>query len=92
VDDGTLVAIWQDDLSGLPHLVGRRFTTRSASAGLPVHFGYGLRTRNADFSSPAAVALDGTRFLLVAEHVVPGKGREIGLTLIGAGWDEVEGR
>jgi hypothetical protein len=41
---------------------------------------------------PGVIALAGGRLALAGEHVVLGKGREIGLCLLGLGWDEVEGR
>ena len=90
--DGSHVAVWQDDLSGSPRLVGRRFVARTRSLGPAVRFSFGPEASRPDCARPALVALANGGLLLVGDHAVAGKGRETGLCRCGGGWDEVEGR
>ena len=97
VEDGTHVAVWEDDLSGSPRIVGRRFVGRTRTLGPVVRFDFGptapgARSQYVDAQRPALLALPGGGLLLVGDHAVEGKGREIGLCRVGAGWDHVEGR
>ncbi len=90
--DAGFVAVWQDDLSQHSRLVGRRFSIKGAQPGRLARFGFGAEPAFADFSMPRVLALDGGRVLVAGEHVVPDRSGEIGLCIVGPGWDEVEGR
>ena len=90
--DGSFIAVWQDNLSLDARLVGRRLSAKGTQPGREVRFCFGPELKADDFSSPGIVALEDGRLLLGGEHVVAGKGREIGMCLVGTGWDEVEGR
>ncbi len=90
--DGSLVAVWQDDLSNSARIVGRRFSAKAQPLGPPVRFSFGPEPQACDFATPRVIALEGGRVCVVGSHTVSGKGREIGLCLAGLGWDQVEGR
>ncbi len=90
--DGSLVAVWQDDLSNSARFVGRRFSAKAQLLGQPARFAFGSEPPACDFATPLVLALGDGRLCVVGSHTVLGKGREIGLCLAGIGWDQVEGR
>lgn len=90
--DGSLVAVWQDDLSNSARLVGRRFSAKAQPLGKPARFAFGSEPPVCDFATPLVLALEDGHLCVVGSHSVSGKGREIGLCLAGLGWDQVEGR
>lgn len=90
--DGSLVAVWQDDLSRRTRLVGRRIRFPTGALGPWVRFAFGPEGSIPDFATPQIAPRPEGGLLLVAAHAVRDKGREIGLCLVGPDWDHVEGR
>jgi hypothetical protein len=90
--DGSFAAVWEDDLSRVGLLVGRRIRFANALAGPPVRFAFGRLSRAPEFAAPKLVAGPGGGLLLVGTHAVFGKGREVGMCEVAPHWDHVEGR
>ncbi len=90
--DGSFVAVWEDNLSDNHLLLARRFSTKGSLLGPTARLRFGPEPRHPNFRDPRTVALADGRLFIAGSHAVEGKGREIGLCILGEAWDQIEGR